>query len=160
VHPATPERQLPAPAFLLGQGEASGSNAECLQLLPVGSKFTDWLTRCAAHDPQDTIKAFREASTSSPTLAAGQPDPQQAKSLGQYPHGRPFLWPAPRDPATYNTHPLKPSENRWEPIGLRTSGLALLAQGGPCSLVHCRNCRGFSPAHRECCVVYVLSNDG
>ncbi len=62
---------------------------------------------------QDTIKAFRDASTPSPPLTPGKLDPQQAKTLGWYPHDRPFLWPAPRDPAIYNTHPLKPSEYRY-----------------------------------------------
>lgn len=62
---------------------------------------------------QDTLKAWREVSTDHPH-PAGRLDPQQAKALGWYPHDKPFLYPAPRDPATYNTHPLKPSDFRYQ----------------------------------------------
>lgn len=70
------------------------------------------INTCLTHQ-QDTIKAYREATASPPpTTNPAKIDPELAKTLGFFPHGKPFLWPAPRDPATYNTHPLKPSEYR------------------------------------------------
>jgi hypothetical protein len=65
---------------------------------------------------QDTIKAHREAASPTPPTEANRLDPEQAQALGWYPHGKPFRWPAPRDPDTYNTHPLKPSGHRVEEL--------------------------------------------
>ncbi|WIA32397.1 hypothetical protein OEZ86_003226 [Tetradesmus obliquus] len=65
---------------------------------------------------QDTIKARLEASTPLPPVPGTLAAPE-ALSRGWYPHQAPFLWPAPRDPATYNTHPLKPSEYRVQELG-------------------------------------------
>ncbi|WIA12268.1 hypothetical protein OEZ85_012330 [Tetradesmus obliquus] len=65
---------------------------------------------------QDTIKARLETSTPLPPVPGTLAAPE-ALSRGWYPHQAPFLWPAPRDPATYNTHPLKPSEYRVQELG-------------------------------------------
>lgn len=73
---------------------------------------------------QDTIKACREAASPSHSPHAGSAGPDQAAALGWYPHGRPFLWPAPRDPASYNTHPLKPSEYRYVQVQVCTLGVS------------------------------------
>lgn len=51
-----------------------------------------------------------------PARESGHLDPEQARTLGCYPHDKPWLWPAPRDPATYNKHPLKPSDCRVEEL--------------------------------------------
>jgi hypothetical protein len=64
----------------------------------------------------DTIKAYQEAASPVSAPEPGHLDPQQARTLGWYPYGKPWLWPAPRDPATYNTHPLKPSDSRVEEL--------------------------------------------
>lgn len=83
---------------------------------------------------QDTIKAYQEAASPVPALGPGHLDPEQARTLGWYPHDKPWLWPAPRDPATYNTHPLKPSDCRvqelqeaWQEGGLAAAAVAAQA---------------------------------
>lgn len=77
---------------------------------------------------QDTIKARLEASTPLPPVPGTLAAPE-ALSRGWYPHQAPFLWPAPRDPATYNTHPLKPSEYRVQELGEPFDGEQGLAAG-------------------------------
>ena len=77
---------------------------------------------------QDTIKARLEASTPLPPVPGTLAAPE-ALSRGWYPHQALFLWPAPRDPATYNTHPLKPSEYRMQELGEPFDGEAGLGAG-------------------------------
>lgn len=64
---------------------------------------------------QDTIKA-RLGSQGPESPIPGTLAPDESLKRGWYPHDKPFLWPAPRDPASYNTHPLKPSDYRVQQL--------------------------------------------
>ncbi|KAF6251717.1 hypothetical protein COO60DRAFT_1644728 [Scenedesmus sp. NREL 46B-D3] len=64
---------------------------------------------------QETVQARLEASGTLPPVPGTLAAPE-ALSRGWYPHERPFLWPAPRDPASYTQHPLKPSEYRVQEL--------------------------------------------
>lgn len=82
-----------------------------------------------AHAPglplQDTVNARREAqheqdmlidACSTTTRIQSWQQQQQQRPQGAFIHPAPFLWPAPRDPASYNLHPKSPSDFRKEEL--------------------------------------------
>jgi hypothetical protein len=77
---------------------------------------------------QDTIKARLEASEPLPPVPGTLPA-AEALSRGWYPHQQPFLWPAPRDPASYNMHPHKPSEYRVQELQAPFDAAAAVEEG-------------------------------
>eukprot|EP00775_Hariotina_reticulata_P008650 gene8650-8831_t len=85
---------------------------------------------------QDTVNAKRQAqqeqdmltaACSTSTRTQSWQHHQQQRPEGAVPHPAPFLWPAPRDPASYNVHPKRPSGFRQEELQQPWDEVALLA---------------------------------